>query len=106
MLRVRAIGVSIIYNIEPMSVQYLHVFEFVDSDRHVSRLVGAAVEIAVVLGQKVDVVEDVARVVGLFTRLRVADVHQHRSVEPGRQSLKYRTTSNWASIGVYKRCSN
>ena len=63
------------------------VFEFVDSDGHVSRLVGAAVDVSVVLGQKVDVVEDVARVVGLFTRLRVADVHQHRSVEPGRQSL-------------------
>ena len=59
----------------------------VQRSRHVSRLFRAVVDIAVVLGQKVDVVEDVARVVGLFTRLRVADVHQHRSVEPGRLSL-------------------
>ena len=58
--------------------------EFVDSGRHVSRLFRTVVDVSVVLGQKVDVVEDVARVVGLFTRLRVADVHQHRSVEPRR----------------------
>ena len=52
-----------------------------------SRLFGAAVYVAVVLWQKVDIVEDVARVVGLFTRLSVTDVHQHRSVEPRRPSL-------------------
>ena len=66
---------------------FILVAEFVDSGRHVSRLFRTVVDVSVVLGQKVDVVEDVARVVGLFTRLRVADVHQHRSVEPGRQRL-------------------
>ena len=60
---------------------------FVQRSRHVSRVFRTVVDVSVVLGQKVDVVEDVARVVGLFTRLRVADVHQHRSVEPRRQSL-------------------
>ena len=61
---------------------------FVNRYRHVSRLFGTAVEIAIVLWQKVDVVKDVARIVGLFTRLSVTDVHQHRSVEPRRQSLQ------------------
>ena len=68
-------------------MSYVLVMMFVNRRGHVSRLFGTAVDVAVVLWQKVDVVEDVARVVGLFTRLGVTDVHQHRSVEPRRQGL-------------------
>ena len=53
----------------------------VDGDGHVSRLVGTRVDVAVVLGKKVDVVEHVAVVGVKASRFVEADVHQHRAVE-------------------------
>ena len=52
-----------------------------------SRLVGAAVEVEVVLREEVDVVKYVTRVVGPFTCLGITNVHQHRSIEHCWQGL-------------------
>ena len=60
---------------------HLPVIHRVDGDGHVSRLVGTRVDVAVVLGKKVDVVEHVAVVIVEASRFVEADVHQHRAVE-------------------------
>ena len=46
-----------------------------------SRLVGTRIDVAVVFGKKVDVVEHVAVVGVQLPRFVIADVHQHRAVE-------------------------
>jgi len=54
----------------------------------VARLVGTRVEVGVVLGQQVDVVEEVAVVVSASpARLREANVQQHAAVETARRRL-------------------
>ena len=62
-------------------MRHLLVIHRVDGDGHVSRLVGTRVDVAVVLGKKVDVVEHVAVVIVEASRFVEADVHQHRAVE-------------------------
>lgn len=56
--------------------------ELVDGHRHVPRLLGTVVQILVVLGKQIDVVEDEAVKVGsLLEGLYVTDVHQRRPIE-------------------------
>lgn len=52
-----------------------------------ARLVGTRVDVGVVLGQQVDVVEEVALVISSPARLREADVEQHAAVETARRRL-------------------
>ena len=64
-----------------MSVCRVLISHLVDGDGHVSRLFGTRIQVAVVLGKKVDIVEDEAVVATQTTSLNETDVQQHRSVE-------------------------